>query len=119
MEPERAEGQMPALFVLTRHLIPWLRQWQDAARSGDFEIKWISSAAIRADMGSVWREVAQEYVEHYPALKPYLERSPELSRANYGHGDDERWRRNVDEITSRQLWEAIPPDIADAFELRP
>jgi hypothetical protein len=117
--PTIAERHVRALRALTMQIIPWLRQWQYAARTADFEIKWISSAAMRADLGSVWREIGQEYVALYPALKPYLEKSPGLSRANYRHGDDRRWRQEADEVTCREMWEAIPADIIDEFDLRP
>jgi hypothetical protein len=114
-----AQQQAQALQALTMHFIPWLRQWQAAARTGEFEIKWISSATMRNDPGSIWREIVEEHVGLYPALKPYLEKALELPRANYGHGDDQRWRQAVDEAVLQKIWDAIPADIADAFELRP
>jgi hypothetical protein len=113
-----AHEQM-TLTLLADRFVPWLAQWLTAARIGEVGIKWISSDAVRSNTSAVWNEITQMFVEDYPALGPHMERSLSIVRANYQHGDDQRWRQEMSPVMQEQMWAAIPSDIIDEFGLLP
>jgi hypothetical protein len=115
----KAAHEQLTLSLLADRFLPWLARWQRAARFGEVGVKWISSTAVRSDISASWLEIAQMFIEDYPALEPYMERPLGMVRANYQHGDDQRWRKETSAATQEQMWAAIPPDIADEFGLLP
>jgi hypothetical protein len=115
-------GELPehvVLEVLKNQYIPWLSDWLALSKAEGVRIDWISSSAVRTDLAGTWREIGRMMVNDYPALEPYLDELPEIRRANYRHGGDQRWRQQLSKPVQEQMWAAIPRDMAEKFELLP
>jgi hypothetical protein len=102
--------------------IPWLQCWIDRARdsTSPLHIQLIKFQDIVRDLPGTLRRIVRTLQDEYPVLASYAEHpNIEEVRVHFKEGDDEAWRSEVSETTSKKLWEACSPEIRELLNLVP
>jgi len=121
-DPELTRPPFEELLLeeVSSYFVPWLDSWIACEQRGDLKVRWLYFTDIKANLSDVVRHICGALAKSNQLMTPYAEAS-EVSTVHVHmvQGDDEAWRREIDDSLRERLWTCCTPTVRKHLGLTP